>query len=82
MQEKLESIDQVLEVLAADKAWHSIDEIARRTDLATQETTEIIGFLAAHRFIILNKHGEHARIKADISRFLTDIRREEEHLTS
>ena len=74
----MEPIDQILEVLATDKAWHSIDEIAKRTNRGRQETAEIMRFLAAHQFILLNKRGKEAKIKEDISRFLMDIHREEE----
>lgn len=78
----MEPIDQILEVLATDKAWHSIDEIAKRTNRGRQETAEIMRFLAAHQFILLNKHGKEAKIKEDISRFLMDIHREEERSAS
>lgn len=74
---ELQEIDRVLEVLVTDKLWHTIGELAERANLPKRETAEITDFLAVHRFILLNKHGEKARIKKDVNRFLAEIQDEE-----
>ena len=77
---KLQAMDEILEVLATDKAWHSLDEIAKRATLLKQETTDIVWFLALHRFIVLKEHGKKARIRASTSSFLEQIKKEERQL--
>jgi predicted transcriptional regulator len=74
----LQAIDRVLEILATDKAWHSVDEIAERANLLRQETTEIIRFLAMNEFIFLDERGKKAKIKEKIDKFLVQIQKEEE----
>lgn len=70
-------IDRILELLAMDRAWHSIDELAEKTDLRVEEIIEIVGFLATHQFISLNEQGKRAKIEESTDRFLIRIHDEE-----
>jgi DNA-binding IclR family transcriptional regulator len=72
-------MDEILEILARDRAWHSLDEIANRATLPKQETADIVWFLALYRFIVLKEHGNKARIRAGTSSFLEQIKKEERH---
>jgi predicted transcriptional regulator len=70
-------IDRVLELLAMDRAWHSINELAEKTGLQAEEITEVVEFLATHEFILLNDQGKRAKIEDSTNRFLTQIHDEE-----
>jgi hypothetical protein len=71
--EKKDPLDQILELLANEESWHSIDEIAERTHLSETETLHIIKFLAAQRLIILDKHGQNAKTGKKTARLLRQI---------
>lgn len=71
------AVDHVIEYLATDKAWHTLDEIAQNTALPTEEITEIVDFLATIQFISLNDESKKAKIKESLDRFLTQIQEEE-----
>jgi DNA-binding IclR family transcriptional regulator len=68
------AVDHVIEYLATDKAWHTLNEIAQNTALPTQEITEITDFLATIQFISLNTHGKKAKIKKSLDKFLKQIK--------
>lgn len=70
-------IDRVLELLAMDRAWHSIDELAEKTHLRVEEIIEIVEFLATHKFILLSEQGKKAKIEDSVNLFLTRIHDEE-----
>ncbi|MGD0158817.1 MAG: hypothetical protein ABSB89_00800 [Candidatus Bathyarchaeia archaeon] len=70
-------IDRILELLATDRDWHSISELAEKTDLRMKDAEEITEFLAAHKFISLNDQGKRAKIERTVSLFLTRIQTEE-----
>jgi len=70
-------IDRVLEFLATDRAWHTIDEIARKTGLPAEESAEIVDFFAINQFISLNEQGKRAKIEESVDRFLKQILEEE-----
>jgi len=74
----LRTMNQLLDILAEDKTWHSIDEIAERIGIPRRETREIVDFLAAHNFIQMDKNRERARISERIEKFLAEISKEEE----
>jgi DNA-binding IclR family transcriptional regulator len=67
------AVDHVLEFLATDKAWHTIDDIAENTLLPRQEIKEMVYFLAANQFVKLNDEGKRAKIEESLARFLTQI---------
>jgi len=71
------AVDHVIEFLATDKAWHTLDEIAQNTALPAEEITEILDFLATVQFISLNDEGKRVKIKESLDRFLTQIQEEE-----
>lgn len=75
----MEEVDRILELLAADRAWHSMDELAHDAGLSKLETADILDFLSTHKLVLLNKQGKKARIKEDVNRFLEKTR--EEHST-
>jgi hypothetical protein len=70
----LEEVDLILELLATDKAWHSMDELARISGLSRLETADIVDFLSTHKFVLLNTQSKKARIKEDVNRFLEKTR--------
>jgi predicted transcriptional regulator len=70
-------IDRILELLAMDRAWHSIDALAEKTGLQVEEIIEVVEFLATHEFILLNEQGKRAKIEDSMNRFLTRIHDEE-----
>jgi hypothetical protein len=71
------AIDRVLEFLATDNEWHTLDEIAQETALPAEEVSEIVDFLAANQFISLNSAGKKAKIIEIVEAFMTQIRAEE-----
>lgn len=71
------AIDRVLEFLATDNEWHTLDEIAQETALPAEEVSEIVDFLAANQFISLNEQGKKAKITEIVDRFMTQILEEE-----
>ncbi len=73
----MQEIDHILEILATDREWHSISELAEKTDLRTKDVEEIAEFLAAHKFISLNDRGKRAKIERTVTLFLTRIHTEE-----
>jgi DNA-binding IclR family transcriptional regulator len=70
-------IDRILELLATDRAWHSIDELAEKTGLPVGEIIEVVQFLATHEFILLKEQGKRAKIEDSLNLFLTRIHDEE-----
>lgn len=70
-------IDRILELLAMDRTGHSIDELAKKTNLNIRETEEIVEFLAMHRFISLSGQGKKAKIDGRVNLFLKLIQGEE-----
>lgn len=70
--------DRILELLAQDKAWHTIEEIAQRTRVSEAEATEVTTFLASLTFIQLDKDHKKAKIDERTSRFLAEIENEED----
>ena len=71
-------IDQVLELLAQDKAWHTVEDIAQKTHVSKAEAAEVTSFLASLTFIQLDKDRKKAKIDERMNRFLTEIKSEEE----
>ena len=74
--EKLWAVDQILELLASDESWHSIEDVAGRTQLSESETSHIIDFLAAYRLIKLDKQGRRAKTDRKTARLLKQIFKE------
>jgi predicted transcriptional regulator len=74
--EKLWAVDQILELLANDESWHSIEDIAERTQLSESETSRIIDFLAAYRLIKLDKQGRRAKTDRKTANLLKHIFKE------
>jgi DNA-binding IclR family transcriptional regulator len=70
---RLPAIDQILELLATDKEWHDISEIALRAQLSESETMHIVDFLAKGGFLLLKKHGQKAKIEERTVKFLEQI---------
>jgi len=70
-------IDLLLELLNERKAWHNLDEIADKASLSEPETSDIINFLARYKFILLNEHGQKAKVAEEIHEFLKEIKQEE-----
>jgi len=70
-------IDEILELLAKDKEWHTVDEIARKTRVSKTEAADALNFLASITFIQLDKERKRARIDERTDRFLTEIKDEE-----
>jgi hypothetical protein len=70
-------VDRVLEFLATDTEWHTLDEISQETALPAEEVAEIVNFLAANKFISLNRASEKAKIREIVEKFMTEIREEE-----
>ena len=71
------AIDRVLEFLATNNEWHTLDEIAQETALPAWEIAEIVSFLTTNQFISLNKAGNKAKIRKIVNTFMTQIRIEE-----
>jgi DNA-binding IclR family transcriptional regulator len=69
--------DEILELLAEDKEWHTVDEIARKTCVSRTEAADAVSFLASIKFIQLDKERKKARIDERTDRFLTEIKEEE-----
>ena len=70
-------IDRVLELLAQDKAWHTVEDIAQKTHVSKAEAAEVTNFLASLTFIQLDKDRKKAKIDERTNRFLTEIKSEE-----
>ena len=70
-------IDQVLELLAQDKAWHTVEDIAQKTRVSKAEAEEVTDFLASLTFVQLDKDRKKAKIDERTNRFLTEIKSEE-----
>ena len=73
----MQVIDQVLELLAQDKAWHTVEDIAQKTRVSKAEAEEVTDFLASLTFVQLDKDRKKAKIDERTNRFLTEIKSEE-----
>jgi len=67
-------IDEILDYLG-DGEWHGFPEITRNFRAVEDKVDRILGFLADHGFIDLDREGGRVKINASFSRFLQAIRR-------
>lgn len=74
----MHAIDQIFKLLAENRGWHTIDEITEKIQIPKTEAADIINFLAAHKFIQLDRERKRAKIGERTNRFLTEIKKEEE----
>ncbi|MBX5327265.1 MAG: hypothetical protein ACQXXH_01640 [Candidatus Bathyarchaeia archaeon] len=73
---KIGKVDALFEGLR-DGKWHSLNEIARKTDLDEEKTKLIIAFLEEFNFIQINTENKKIKLDALTHRFLEKIEKHE-----
>lgn len=73
---KIGKVDQLFENLR-DGRWHSLNEMARKTNMDEEKTKLIISFLEEFSFIQIDREKKKVRLDALTRKFLEKIEKHE-----